>query len=396
MLMKLRWRIISSGLVLIAVILLILVFSAGSWLETDTGRNLLQRELSRGLNLDAELKGDYSLKLFPGIRIAGEQLRLSPVHTNRALAEISQYELHLALLPLLRKEILIHEVAVHEGSLDLDLLSDRSESGQEDAALQLPKIESLLVTGLRLLRSGKELLTVSRLDVRGFAANRTAPINLVLTLPSGEGKPGSISLEGFLQIDVDPLMLMLDTEGLLLSSGGQSWPLGTGQLRWSGETGRFSAQLRGELLGFTSHYELSMRTEDALVVQALLEFESSDSRLLKIRLEARDENKQWLLEPVELNLDNQELHGSGCLSTGGETLLQLHLRANQLDLDALQKLLPAELLSQDAGADSVDLALPLQLAIVLEAAQITLSGAKAREVRLLLGPEPDCKGQHLN
>ncbi len=394
--MKSAWRIIASGLILIAVVLLILVFSAGFWLETDTGRSLLQRELSRSLNLDAELRGDYSLELFPGIRIAGKQLRLSPIHTNRPLAEVSQYELYLALQPLLRKEILIHEVAIHDGSLDLDLLSDLPENGQENAAVQLPEIESLLVTGLRLFRSGKELVTVSRLVVRNFAATGKAPISLVLTLPSVEGNPSSISLEGFLQLDANPLVLILDMDDLLLLSGGSSWPLGAGQLGWSGETGGFSVQLRGELFGFASHYDVSIQTETELVVQALLEFVSSDSSLLKISLKARDESNQWLLDPVELNLDGQQLAGSGCLNMADDVLLQLHLHAKQLDLDAVQELLPAEFLSEGTEGDSPELALPLQLGLVLKADQITLAGAEARDVRLLLGREPDCMDYHLN
>jgi hypothetical protein len=306
------------------------------------------------------------------------------------LAEVRHYDLHLALLPLLRKKILIHEVAVHEGSLDLDLLSDLPETGKDDSELQLPKIESLLVTGLRLLQSGKELMTVSKLDISSFKANRKAPISLVLTLP-GEESPGSISLEGSMQIDVNPLKLALDIDELSILSGAKSWPLGTGQLSWAGRTGEFSAQLRGELFGFASHYNVSMRTAGVLVVHVLSEFQTSDSRLLKISLEARDETSQWLLDPVKLSLDGQELLGSGCLSMAGDTLLQLQLRAGQLDLDAVQELLPSELpLSVDAEAGSTEFDLPLELGIALEAAQATMSGVNARDVRLLLGREPDC------
>ncbi|MDZ4730566.1 MAG: hypothetical protein SH820_11560 [Xanthomonadales bacterium] len=367
-----------------------LVFSASSWLETEAGRNLLQRELGKSLGLKAELREDYALKLFPGIRIAGKQLLLSPVDTNQPIAEIDAYELHLALWPLLRKEILIHKLAVYNGRLDVDLLSQQAETGVEGPALQLPKIESMVITGLRLFQASKESIRISRLEVQNFADSRKAPFNLELTLPATTAKSSTISLEGVMQLAANPFKISLDVDGVLLSLDGQAWPLGAGQLNWSGESGEATAQLQGKLLGFSSNIELSAQMTDSMILQARLELRSSDSHLLAARLQAVEEASRWSLQQVNLNLDGQELVGSGCLETSDPVLLQLQLHTNQLDVDALQELLPANLLPASNDKDSASLDLPLQLAIVLNADQATMSGAIGRDVRLLLGSEPDC------
>lgn len=388
---KLLWRIAAVSLSLLLAVLVILVFSASSWLETEAGRNLLQRELGKSLGLNAELGGDYSLKLFPGIRITGEQLLLSPVDENRLLAEVEAYELHLALWPLLRKEILIHKVAAHNGRLDMDVLSQQTETGVEAPALQLPKIESMVITGFSLFQSSKEFIRISRLDVRNFAESRKAPFSLELTLPTTTAKSSTISLEGVMQLAANPFRVSLDVDGLSLSLDGQSWPLGAGQMNWSGESGKATAQLQGELLGFSSNIELSAQIMDSMILQARVELRSSDSRLLAARLDAREGTHRWLLEQVELNLDGQELAGSGCLETSDPVLLQLQLHADQLDVDALQELLPANLLPESNETETGSMVLPLQLAVELKAVQAHISGAVARDVRLLLGSAPDCR-----
>jgi hypothetical protein len=375
---------------LLVVALTALVLGASSWLETEAGRNLLQGELSKSLSLNAELRGDYSLKLFPGIRIAGEQLQISPLNATQPLAEIEAYDLHLALLPLLRKEILIHEVAVHNGLLDVDLLTLQAETGGEGSATQLPKIESLVVTGLSLIRSNQELIQVAKLEIRNFAENRKFPVNLELSLPPVSANPASFSLDGLMQIAANPFEVNVVVDGLLLTFEGQSWPLGAGQLDWFGESGEFAARLRGELYGFASDVGLTVQTSDALFVQAQVELRSSDSPTHSGKVQARDQSNYWSLDQVELNLDGQELIGSGCFHTGDEMLLQLLMRAGQLDLDSLQDMLPADLLTGSAETGSVSADLPFQLALVLQAEQARMSGAIAKDVRLQLGNKPDC------
>ncbi len=394
--MGFRGRIALISFSLGLMVLVILVFSTSSWLETETGRKLLQRELGKSLSLEAELRGDYSLKLFPGIRIAGKQLLLSPVNSNQALAEIKSYELHLALRPLLRKEILIHEVVIDGGSLDLDLLTGQSGTGEKESAMQIPKIDSMVISGLILLQSGKEFLQVSNLNVQGFAESRKAPISLSLSLPTSYKNHVTANLEGVMQVEANPLITSFDVRELMLVLDGQSWPLGAGHLKFSGETGEFVGDLEGELSGYASKAELALQTKGAIWVQGRIELRSKDSGLLAASLKAHKETSRWLLEQVELDLDGQLLVGAGCLETNDPVRLQLQLQAEQLNLDAVQDLLPVQLLTGGSETESTLQDLPLQLAIELKATQASAAGAVAKEVRLLLGDKPDCTANPVN
>ncbi|HKX54721.1 MAG TPA: hypothetical protein VJN01_01415, partial [Xanthomonadales bacterium] len=88
--------------------------------------------------------------------------------------------------------------------------------------------------------------------------------------------------------------------------------------------------------------------------------------------------------------DGQALSGDGCFTAETKPLLQLKLQSPDLDLDKLQDLLPADLLSAGSGSSTTSADLPLDLAIELLIEQASMAGTVAREVRLLLGAPPDC------
>lgn len=70
--------------------------------------------------------------------------------------------------------------------------------------------------------------------------------------------------------------------------------------------------------------------------------------------------------------------------------MQLKLQSPDLDIDKLRDLLPADLLSANPGSPNASVDLPVDLAVELLAEQASMAGAVAREVRLLLGNQPDC------
>jgi hypothetical protein len=134
-----------------------------------------------------------------------------------------------------------------------------------------------------------------------------------------------------------------------------------------------------------------LQVADQLHLQWEVSLQSSESGLLTSRLEARNLSGVWVIDPLNIDLNGQELRGEGCLRVAGQSRLQLELFAVQLDVDALSKLLPAVPIGADAADTSAENSLPLQLAVALHTEEAMLGGAIARDVRLLLGQEPDCE-----
>ncbi len=398
--MKAFRRYLIVGLLVLLVLLLIVVLSASSWLETTTGRNLLERELSRALSMEAALQGDYSLQLFPAIQIVGNELLLSDAKTGHMLAKIYAYELQLALKPLFRKQIDILKIAINDGSLNLDGLTEMAAASAAGTgeSLQLPNIRKLEISGLMLQKSADDFLLISQMSLTDFAESKKSQLALALALPMADGESKLFDLDGYLQVFASPFQVLVDVQALSVNVAGQSWPVGEGTLSWLATKDEFTGDLRGLLAGYSSAYQFSVHTAEALWLELNVELRSADNGVISVRLDARDSHARWLLEPIELNLDGQELLGSGCLSLAGEPLLQLQLQAIQLDLDVLQEMVPAGLLPNGKGIEageisresSGELDLPIELAIALSAEQLRMSGAIAQNVHLLVGDEPDC------
>ncbi len=179
---------------------------------------------------------------------------------------------------------------------------------------------------------------------------------------------------------------------------GRSWPIGQGELNWAADQQRFWGELRGFVATYSSHYEFNVLLADGIQISLSGDLQTADKASIAVRLTARDSSDRWILETVDLNLLGQELAGTGCFSTKAVPLLQLQLEAGQLDLDVVQKLLPAGLLPQGPTAEgespaaqfTEDTELPLLLAVALSARQLSWSGTTASGARLLIGAVPDC------
>jgi len=398
--MKVRWRyltVISLGL---CIILLAVLLSASTWLETEAGRNLLQRELGKALGQEAELRGEYSLKLFPAIQIVGNELLLNDIKSGNRLAVVRAYELHLALRPLLRKQIDIIKISIQDGSLDLDQLQQNSSADPSEAgkSLQLPKIRELEISGLKLQRSAEDILQISQMILSDFAENKRATISLVLALPQVAGEPLKLQLTGHLQVTASPLVVQLEVQDLLLQTTEPEWRVGEGKLSWSANQAELTGELNGHLGAYNSHYEFSARFAEAIQFTLDAELQSADSARLVASVAARDDSDIWMLAPVTLDFNGQILEGAGCFSMFVEPLLQLQLDTQVLDLDALQVLLPEQLMPAspvgEAGLPQTNSSgfteLPFELNIRLSVQQLNWSGAIARKVELQLGAKPDC------
>jgi hypothetical protein len=391
-LMKRLWKWLAIILVLVIAGLALLVFSAASWLETPSGRKLLQRELGNALGLQPVLAADYELQVFPKVQISGADLVLLVPAAAHPLAEIRRYEAHLALWPLLRKEVLVHKLALHDGSLDVDLLLAMGEGkpAGSPAPLQLPRIEAMEINGLRLNRSNAKLLEVVRLELQDFAAGEDALLSLDLRLDGNIDTSHGVALHGQLNIQAEPLLAKVQVQELAAIVSGKHWPLGEGELSWSSLQQGLEGNLRGRWGEFSGEYEFSLATSEPLQLQLGLRLESDRTGSHTADLQAHEESGNWQVDALELKLGEQQVAGKGCLEMLGGTKLHLELFAAQLDLDALQHLLPEGMAGPAGQTAPNGLSAPFPLAVELRVDEARMGGAIARDVRLLLGDEPEC------
>jgi hypothetical protein len=398
--MKVRWRYLTVTLLMLLALLLVVLLSASSWLETSAGRKLLQRELRKSLSLEAQLQGEYSLNLFPTIQIVGNELILSDINSGNRLAVVHAYELRLALMPLLRKKIDIIKISIRDSRLDLDQLLKNSSAEPQEASkgLPLPKIRELEITGLKLQKSTEDVLQIAQMNLSDFAENKSAAITLALALPQAAGEALKLQMAGHLQVSASPLEVQLELQDLSLQSAGPEWRIGAGKLSWSANKAELIGDLNGQLGPYKSHYGFSARFAEAMQFTLNAELQSADSARLAARLVAESVSGGWVLAPVALDLDGQILEGAGCFSMLIEPLLQMQLDAQVLNLDALQALLPEQLMPANPASEAGILqpdnpgltGLPVELNVRLTVQQLNWSGAIARVVKLQLGAEPDC------
>lgn len=394
------WRYLSAGALALLVMLVFFLLNAGSWLESQSGRKLLQRELGNVLGMQAGLRGEYSFQLFPLIRVAGGDLVLNDAVTGLPIVSADAYEIQLAFRPLLRKEVSILKVAIHEGTLDIDRLAEfNSTTGANSKkGFQLPSIRDLEITGLQLQKSAADFLMISELKLNDFAEKQRSGITVVLALDQNPAVSEKLRLQGFLQVSASPLGLNLLVEELSLQLQEKSWSVGKGELNWSADQQRLWGELRGFVASYSSHYEFSVLLADGVQIALTGDLQSVDKESIAIGLTARDLSGDWMLESVDLNLAGQEVTGTGCFSTNASPLLQLHMEAGKLDLDVLQNLLPPGLLPAAPDAEgeayrppvTASPQLPMLLAIALHVEQLSWSGTVASGVRLVIGEEPEC------
>ena len=385
---------------MVAILLLLSVggaavffFSASNWLESATGMKLLQRELGKGLGLEAHLQGEYALGLFPALRIEGQQLLLQDVPTSLPVAQLDSYTLHIALWPLLVKQIVIHKIVVEGGFLDLGLLQGNgaSEPGESTPGEQLPSIRSLQVRGLDLLQSGTGLLKIDELLLENFSPNVEAAITLRFSLPHDQAESSFVQLKGTTKLATGPLQLSVSLADLSIRFKDRAWSLGQGRVSWSIDSGALQGELTGQISAYSSQFRIEVQTIPDTVIVLATTLETGDGQNLSGEVSAHQQAGLWLLDPVEMLLVGQVLSGNGCFSLEAKPRLQLQLHAQALELDVLQDFLPSGLATAGADPAATDVDLPFDLAIEVVAERASMGGAVASEVRLVLGEQPNCR-----
>ena len=380
-----HWLIWILPLVL-AVLVLLLGVAADSWLESSGGRQLLQRELSKSLGLPVRLEGDYSLKLFPRLKIAGNGLEIGQQGSPGVLAFSKDYSAVIELAPFFRRQVRITSIGLHGGFLDV---SQAPKAAEDENAPVRPEITlpevGLLEIGdfsIRLEQAGSSLL-IRQLRLSGFQPGRAALLEINAGLLQGQEEIAQASMNAGLTLAAGSLSARLSIHKLNLSWGQSALAGLSGDWEWD----QPAAHLQGHMV-----WDQTPHTADLQLDSSLNPLPSGS-----LRVQYR---RQGLAQPVSLEFDfsvapdgvalkhlgmevaGQSLSGEGCVLWSDKFSLDLSLHAEALDLDKLYSILPAQ------GNGSAEL--PFELAVRVHAVNAWFSGAEASDVNLAIGPEPDC------
>ena len=370
---------------LILVLALLLGVVADSWLESSGGRQMLQRELTRSLGLPVRLEGDYHLKLFPRLKIAGSGLAIGQPGNSGVLALGEEYSAVIELVPFFHREVRITSIGLHGGFVDFSRAPDESVETKEASThvISLPQVAVLEISDFAVGLAKEDSILIRQLQLRGFRPGEEANFNIDAGLISGQAESARLNLHGWLTMEEGSFSTQLRILGLTLKWG-ESLVAGlTGEWKWDQQGSRLTGHMAWE------------QSSQSAALQLQLAFKTPPSGFLRAQYHQKDLPEPSNLEiyfsvlPDRLDLHNvgikiadQAMGGDGCLLLTGKTALHLTLQADEIDLDRIYSLLPAQ---PGDGPEP-----PWVLAFRLHANKAWLAGAEASDISVEIGSQPDC------
>lgn len=345
--MKIRGRRLLLALLLLPPILLLAVYLiADYWLESAGGRRTLERTLASRIGLVVRLSGEFELMLLPSVGASGTNLVVSGDSGGPEIARSREYEISVALKPLIERRLLIESIRLTGGVVRPGHYAGSKKAVGDDgeSVTFLPEVRNLILRDFRIILPGGEgkELSIRELAVQDFVVGKATPFSLDLAklgLIRGEflWSPGKI---------VPDLDIVWDHRDLGLAQLTMtSDASGLGSLRAD-----LDSNLLEEIVSFTTQFQTH----------------PEGVRLADLRLESA----------------GQEVRGDGCLLLKDPPGLRLNLSAGRIDLDAVTPALPQP--------GSTATGMPLDLNVVFRADELHSGGAVVRGAILRLGAEPDC------
>jgi uncharacterized protein involved in outer membrane biogenesis len=186
--------------VLLAGIILLPVAAywlADSWLESSGGRRMLEQTLTARIGMSVRLEGEFDLMLFPAIGVTGTELVIGGPEPGTELARSHEFEISVALKPLLDRQVLVEWIRLTGGSIhpkrysrtnDIDVIDypdrmdivDPTVGADSSANLALPEIQELTIRDFQIILSNEDetRLHIKELTLTNFAQNRATPFTL--------------------------------------------------------------------------------------------------------------------------------------------------------------------------------------------------------------------------
>lgn len=161
---------------------------ADSWLESSGGRRLLEQTLSGRIGMSVRLEGEFDLMLLPAIGVSGTELVIGGPEPESELARSHEFEISVALKPLLDRKVLVEWIRLTGGSIyperynrtDRIDIVDPVAGADASANLVLPEIQELSIRDFEILFADgdQNRLQIKELTLTDFAENRETPFTL--------------------------------------------------------------------------------------------------------------------------------------------------------------------------------------------------------------------------
>lgn len=143
---------------------------------------MLEKNLSEHIGINVRLQGEFDLMLLPDIGVSGTGLVIGGPDTGELVASSAEYEISVALKPLLDGQVRIDWIRLTGGEVYPDRYSApiKNGSGNDGAAVQIPEIQELAIRDFSVNLPGWNSgpVRVEALEVSGFADRQNAPFRL--------------------------------------------------------------------------------------------------------------------------------------------------------------------------------------------------------------------------
>jgi hypothetical protein len=387
-----------ATLVLVLVVSLAGYWLGNRWLESSGGREMIEAELGRRAGMNVRLTGEFDLMFFPAIGVSGTGLAIGGAGPDSEFARSREYEISVALKPLLDRKLVVEWVRLTGGVIH----PDRFSSAKNEAAGA--------AVGAALAANGNGKAGLIAAEAAPTAANGNGKAGLIAaeaapTASNGNGETGSIAAEA--------APTASNGNGETGSIAAEAAPTGA---NINGETGLIAAKAAptgaptGANSGFPEIQELTIRDLSIVLPGEAAErlklkhfsirnfaesrdtpFELEIDRLASVEGSFRWEYSRSLIHFGKLLLDlgGQRVDGQGCLDLRTPASLHLALQAGVFDLDAFRNSLPGATAIPGQGGPGGGP--PIEIRARFSADELTVSGVRAESVVLSLGAEPACR-----
>jgi hypothetical protein len=190
--MKMSFRklvmVVLAGFILLPVAA---YWLADSWLESSGGRRMLEQTLSARIGMSVRLEGEFDLMLLPAIGVSGTELVIGGPEPGLEFARSDEFEISVAIRPLLDGKVFIEWIRLSGGSIYPDRYSRTDDTdgtvgtvgANSFANLLLPEIQELTIQDFQIVLPGGEenQLQIKELTLTGFAENHQTPFTLEVT-----------------------------------------------------------------------------------------------------------------------------------------------------------------------------------------------------------------------
>jgi hypothetical protein len=214
-----------TGVVLLPVVV---YWIGGAWLESSGGRQLLEKTLTGLIGMSVRLEGEFELMLLPALGVSGTDLVIGGRDPESEFARSQEYEISVALWPLVDRKVLIEWLRMTGGRIYPERYSpeDDGNEGRSEPELDnvgaasaanflLPEIRELSIRDFQIVLPGEDEfpLHVKELTINGFAENQETLFALNIR--------NMAAVEGWLRWDIPRSVvhfgnLRLDLEGQLV------------------------------------------------------------------------------------------------------------------------------------------------------------------------------------